>query len=448
MSDLRGLTIDMQNTDFQNIKKVHCVGVGGIGVSAIARLFIDRGATVTGSDVARSRVTEGAEQQGGKIFYEQRAENITPDLDIVVATIAVPEDNPELVRARELGIPVVTYPEILGIISRAKRTIAISGTHGKTTTTAMTAETLIEADQSPTVIVGSFLRTYESNYVRGSSDLFLVEACEYRESFAHLSPFILVITNIEADHLDYYRDLEDVERAFKEVVKKVPDDGYVIANTIDPSVSRVIAGARARVIDFASRIDSMDLSVPGAHNKENAAAALSVALTLGVDEVAARASLERFSGTWRRFEYKGKMPNGALVYDDYAHHPSEVRATLAAAREKFEEKRIVVLFQPHLFSRTKTLFYEFAQAFGEADEVIVLPIYQAREQDDGSVSSENLVGEMKRHHDNVRFEDSFEAARDYIRTFVSNSPEETVVMTLGAGDIHKLGEDLITTENV
>lgn len=434
----------MEKSELQDVKRVYCIGIGGIGVSALARMFLDRGAQVSGSDVARSRITESLEKQGATIFYEQKAENVPEDVDLVVRTIAIPDDHPELIRARQSSAAVMTYPEVLGLISRAHRTIAVAGTHGKTTTTAMIAEILIGAGLSPTVIVGSLLRGYESNYVRGESDLFVVEACEYRESFAHIEPHVLVITNIEAEHLDYYKDLEHVENAFQKVVERVPENGTIVANLNDESVRRVVQGARAQVVDFVSGKNSLELSVPGEHNRENAAAALSVARAFGVEEEKTRTLLRTFEGTWRRFEHKGDIQGGVKVYDDYAHHPTEIRATLAAAREKFSNTRIIAVFQPHLYSRTRSLFSEFAQAFDDADDVIVLPIYKAREAVDSSISSSQLVEEIKKNHPSARFEPTHEKAISALKAETSTQTGNgAVIVTIGAGDVYKVADALV-----
>ncbi|MDZ7726210.1 MAG: Mur ligase domain-containing protein [Candidatus Campbellbacteria bacterium] len=420
--------------------KIHFIGIGGIGVSAIARMFLERGSVVSGSDLSKNRVTEELELLGAKIFYSQEKENVPKDADMVVYTIAVPDDNPELELARELRIKVFSYPEILGYLSRSHRTIAISGTHGKTTTTAMTAEAMIAGGLEPTVVVGSLLKSHKSNYVSGNSDLFLVEACEYRESFSHLQPYILAITNIEADHLDYYKDVNDVIRAFSELAKKVSKDGVIIVDSEDENAAKATEGVEARVVDYREVLNEINISLPGEHNRKNAAVALTIVRELGAERQESMQALRDFSGTWRRFEEKGKSDNGVLIYDDYAHHPTEIKATLSAAKEKFAGKNIIAVFQPHLFSRTKSFLKDFSLAFEDADQVLILPIYKAREKDDGSVSSKDLVKEIEKHHENVTYLDSFEEAKDHI---IKDAKENDVVMTIGAGDVYKVAESLL-----
>lgn len=427
------------NTTFDNVTHLHCIGIGGIGLSAIARMFLMRGVAVSGSDIAPSLVTGELEKLGAVISFGQSESSIPSETDLVLYTIAIPEDNPELIDAKERGVVLMTYPEALGLISRSHRTVAVAGTHGKTTTTAMIAEMLKDTGFDPSVVVGSFLKESASNFISGESDLFVVEACEYRESFSHLSPDILVITNIEADHLDYYKDLEEIIAAFNRVVRKVPRDGYIVADRTDPTVYRALEGAQAAVVDYDVFVDNIELSVPGEHNRKNGAAALAVGGVLGGDEEALRASLMQFEGTWRRFEKKGETKEGALVYDDYAHHPTELRATLSGARELFGEKSIIAVFQPHLYSRTKLLLSEFAASFGDADKVFVLPIYKAREKDDGTISSEMLVQEMEQHRDNVLLVESFD---DVVKE-LEGLDENSVILTLGAGDVYKVADALI-----
>lgn len=429
------------NTTFDTTRHVYCIGIGGIGLSALARMFLLRGVKVSGSDLSPSRVTEELEKLGAHIFFGQEKSHIPKSADLVLYTIAIPDTNPELVDARKRGLPIMTYPEALGFMSRSYRTIAISGTHGKTTTTAMTAEVLIHSGLSPTVVVGSFLKDRESNFVHGTGKEFVVEACEYRDSFSHLHPWTLAITNIDADHLDYYKDIHDIIAAFGRVARRVPKDGFIVADPGDESVAKALEGVRAEVVDYTQALGEIELSIPGAHNRKNAAVALSVARILNADEEKAKRALRAFKGTWRRFEKKGSAKNGALIYDDYAHHPSEIQATLSAAREQYPERRILAVFQPHLFSRTAKLLDEFAQSFSEADEVLILPIYKARETDDGTISSEMLVERTRRYHKDATYAATPEDSIARMDTFVSRSQKDSaLIITLGAGDVHKVGE--------
>lgn len=431
----------MQRIDFGEIKKVYFVGIGGIGLSAIARMFLERGVQVGGSDLKESLVTEELRRLGAKINLVQTSDNIASDTDLVIYTIAVPEDNPELVTARSYGIETITYPEALGLISRSHNTIAVAGTHGKTTTTAMIAEILVETELSPTVIVGSLLKKQRSNFILGESNLFLVEACEYRESFLHLSPDLLVITNIEADHLDYYKDLKHIIDTFRILANKVPEEGTIVADMNNKNTLEALSGVKAKVVDYRDLVAGIKVGVPGEHNRENAAASLALATELGIEEEVARKALNEFSGTWRRFEEKGKMKNGALVYDDYAHHPSEIRATLKGAREKFPTQEIVAVFQPHLFSRTKELFDDFVESLKLADKVIVLPIYAAREKFDDSISHSMLAGKIN-ILGGVSAVNDFSEAKELLSNLTT---ENSVILTLGAGDVTDLSSELVNT---
>jgi len=441
-----------------NRQKIHFIGIGGIGMSALARMFLGEGKQVSGSDRAPSLVTEGLEKLGAKIFYEQEAENIAADVDLVVYTIAIPADNSELLAARAKGIDCLTYPQALGLISAEKYTIAVAGTHGKTTTTAMIAEMMIAASLSPTVVVGSLLKQKNTessfpggtNFIAGDSKYLVVEACEYQRSFLNLSPRIAVITNIDNDHLDYYKDFTDIQSAFAEFISKVPDDGFVVCDKKDLRLELVLGQTKATVVDyknFLERISSSGLTVPGHHNLLNASAALAVGEILQIAEKTSLEALLGFSGVWRRFEPKGEMETGALVYDDYAHHPTEIEAALAGAREFMSNRqmtgKLFAVFQPHLYSRTKILKEDFATKLALADEIIMAPIYAAREPADPTISSEILAEAIARKNPNVRVLRDFAEIAEALRT---DTEEGDLIMTIGAGDIYKVGEDL--TRNV
>lgn len=431
----------MQKIDLTKIQSVHFVGIGGIGISAIARMMLLLGKRVSGSDTSESKVTEELTHAGAIISVGHRAEHIPDGCDLVVYTIAVAPENPERAEAGRRKIPMLSYPEMLGIVSAHKYTIAVSGTHGKTTTTAMIAKVLMDAHKDPTVIVGSFLKDVQSNFVAGKSELFVVEACEYRRSFLNLSPKILVITNIDNDHLDYYKDIVDIVSAFNEIARKVPRDGYVVCNPNGPHMHGALLGVTAQIIDYTIYgTNPRELLVPGTHNQMNANAAFAVASVLGLVPLETEKSLSGFSGTWRRFEYKGETPNGAKVYDDYGHHPTEIKATLAGVREFFPHKKIIAVFQPHLFSRTKLLFTDFANAFVDADVVLLAPIYAAREVFDSSVTSESLASAIGKTGKEAFALDSFETIVSQLSGMLS---KDTVVLTIGAGDIYHVGEQLL-----
>ena len=427
-------------------KKIHFIGIGGIGVSAVARMMLHDGKQVSGSDRDKSEITEMLEQIGIKVFYGQKAENISAGTDLVVYTIAITEDNPELIQAKKLGIKLLTYPEFIGVLSKGKYTIAVSGTHGKTTTTGMIAKVLIDAGLDPTVIVGSLIKDENgnrTNFIPGKSKYLVIEACEYKRSFLNYYPQILVVTNIDNDHLDYYKDIADIQNAFNELAVRVPQDGFVVTDKNNSIVGPVLVGVESKIVNYSLYNNlPMQLKVPGVHNKKNAAAAFAVAIALGVDPKVAQASLESFAGTWRRFEYLGQTKNDAKVYDDYGHHPTEIKATLQGARELYPRERLIVAFQPHLYSRTKLLLEDFATAFNLADEVILAPIYAAREVDDGTVSSEILAKKIAENGAYAQSLSNMEEVENYLR---NKTKKGDVVVVMGAGDIYKIAENIVVS---
>ncbi len=419
----------MQNIDLSQVKKVFFIGIGGIGISAIARMMHLEGKDVSGSDMAENELTSELKKLGIKITIGQGFELIPTDVDLVVYTIAISHYDPKLLeQVKNSKISYKSYPEMLGIVTANKYTIAVAGTHGKTTTTAMIAKILIDANLDPSVIVGSLLKEYQSNLIVGKGEFFVVEACEYERSFLNIKPKLLVITNIEADHLDYYKDLDDIKNAFHQLELQ---SGKVIK-------------------DYTEYLKNIPkLKVPGLHNRMNAAAAYAVAKTLNIEDTIIQKSLAEFSGTWRRLEKRGETKNGVIIYDDYAHHPTEIKASLEALRELYPKgsqpssetsarqgKNIIVLFQPHLFSRTKALFDDFAKSFNLADKTFLLPIYFAREKDDGSVSSEKLMKAVKANGGEGQSFPSFGDAEDYIKSL--NLGKNDVLVTMGAGEAYKV----------
>ncbi len=428
--------------DFSDVQNVHFIGIGGIGISAVARMFLDEGLVVSGSDVHTSRVLKQLLEKGAKITLgEHSAEALPKETDLVIYTVAISSSNPELVEAKRRGVPTLSYPEALGVLSNGYKTIAVAGTHGKTTTTAMMGAVLKDAGLDPTVVVGSLLSDGGSNYVSGDGDYLIVEADEYRRAFLNLSPYILIITNIEVDHLDYYRDLEDIKDAFGELACRLPKNGYLICDKKSPTLDAVIKNTKAHVVDYVDYFDdALHLKMPGEHYRADAAAAEAVATSIGISKSVIRKALEAYSGVWRRFEYKGVVKSGALVYDDYAHHPTEIMATLKAAKNYFTGKRIVVLFQPHQYSRTKALFDDFARAFGSADEIFVLPIEKIREEKDPAVSSEKLVNAMRKADTKAQVVSSSDEATEVLE---KNLKENDVLFTMGATEVYKVGEELV-----
>lgn len=428
------------SVDIHTIQRVHFIGIGGIGMSGLARYFLHERKEVSGSDGTPSPITEALARDGVTFFSSQTAENITDDIDLIVYTEAMSEDAKEMIAARALGVPMMNYFEALGLVANPYYLIAVTGTHGKTTTTAMAIDIFESAGLDPTAIVGSLRAKTKSNFRPGKSKYCIVEACEYRRDFLHLAPDVLVITNIEAEHLDYYRDLADIQDAFGELARKVPADGYIVCDPSDAHIAPVLKGVTATVIDYPKFFDPrMTLHVPGMHNLMNAAAALGVAKAMRIDEQAAKLALEDFAGTWRRSEYLGETDEGALVFDDYAHHPTEVRVTLSAFKEKYPQKRLIVAFQPHLHSRTKDLFEGFVETLSIADEVVLAPIHEARTEIDHSVSSEMLAEAIG---DKARAVPSYADITKYLK---GHTDSDDLIITMGAGAINKVAEALVSS---
>lgn len=389
------------------------VGVGGIGLSGLARLLKAQDHICSGSDIQESSITKELTQEGMHVRIGHQ--ELPEETELVIYSEAVPLDTPELVDAEAKDIPMMTYFEALGELTSRYRVLAIAGTHGKTTTTAMLGLILIHAGMDPSILVGSKLREFGGKNVHlGSSDLFLVEACEYRRNFLPLKPSLLGILNIELDHVDYYKDFEDYESAFKELAEQSEE-------VVWPEEVSEYEG---------------ELYLPGRHNAMNAGMAAHLARRLGVKEPVIAETLAHFTGTWRRFDYQGTS-NGALVYDDYAHHPTEIRATLQAAREKHPEARIIAVFEPHQYSRTAELLDDFAESFEEADQVIIPGIYGVRDSKEASasVTPQDLVNAIALHHEQVSFGDGYE---NTAKQLLQEIGPGDLVMVMGAGSVDQL----------
>lgn len=443
--------------DLSKIKKVFFVGIGGIGISAIARMLLQEGKEVIGSDITETEITRELQALGIPILIGQDFELIPKDVGLIVYTLAVEHYDPSLLeKILDCGIPARSYPQMLHIVTAGKYTIAVSGTHGKTTTTAMIAKVLIETKQDPSVIVGSLLKEYKSNLIVGKSDYFVVEACEYERSFLNINPTILVITNIEKEHLDYYKDINDIERAFADLALQT--SAVVVCNPNDPAIDAVLSIQNKskkdlQIVDYMAYLDHVPpLAVPGKHNRLNAACALAVADMLKINMDDAKNAVAQFQGTWRRLEKRGTTSTGTIVYDDYAHHPTEIKASLEALRELYPkgEKKITVLFQPHLYSRTKALFNDFIKSFDEADSVSILPIYFAREEPDPEITSEKLAEAIRVHRGESKdnpfwythaFVDMDQAVE--YATNLLNLGKDDVFVTMGAGEAYKVGDSLL-----
>jgi len=418
---------------------VYMVGIGGIGMSALAQLLVHQGKKVSGSDREESPVTAMLAQRGIRVIVGQDACNIPADTELVIYSDAVPSSNVERVRVKERGIKELSYFEALGKVSKSARTIAVAGTHGKTTTTGMLGKILQFCEKQPTVIVGSIVQDFRSNFLAGKDDFFVVEACEYRDHILKLSPKILVITNIELDHTDYFPDLEALQETFRLAAEKVPVDGAIVTNPYDPTIAAVLRNVKAPILDYTTQTVPA-LTQIGEFNRMNAMAAKCAARAAFPhlqEEYTDRALME-FKGSWRRFEYKGETPNGALVYDDYAHHPTSIEKTIEAARAEFPDKKIIVAFHPHLYSRTRSLMNEFGRALTKADEAIVAPIYAAREEEDPAVTNEVVADVSRRFGGNTLALDSFDRIRDKLLTY----DDRHLIITMGAGDIYKVAEQI------
>lgn len=389
-------------------------------MSAVARMLYLQGKKVSGSDSSQSEITDDLEHLGIKVHIGQKAENLDREAEVVIYTVAVGEDNPELKKARERKLICATYPQALGELSKNMYTIAISGTHGKTTTTAMIGHILKKAGLDPTIIVGSkMLSDTEksgSNFLAGKSKYLVVEACEYKRSFLNLNPQILVITNIEADHLDYYKDIEDIKSAFEEMEAKVPKDGYVVTEN-----------------EYGSVKPDFELLVPGKHNIKNAQAAIKVAELLGISTEKVKEYLKDFKGTWRRLEYKGEK-DGNIYYDDYAHHPTEIKASLSALREKYPDHKLICVFEAHQQSRTRLLFEDFVESLKIADRCFIAPIFITREVDDRKTTNKLLAESINKHVPTFPVQNEQEL-KELIQKIDSKKP--LCIVFMGAGDIYK-----------
>ncbi len=431
---------------FQDFKKIHFIGIGGIGMSALAGLLLKHGKEISGSDRSLSKITKDLSDKGVKVFNLESKSNIDSSCDLVIYTPAVSEEHPEILTAKSLGIKIISYPEALGLISEEFFTVAVSGTHGKTTTTAMIIHVLDELGRSPNAIVGSLIKgkdgNEDSNFRFGKEDIFIVEACEYKRSFLKLSPDVLVINNIEEDHLDYYKNISDIKDSFRDFVQCLPKKGVLISSFDKDNVGSVISAFKGSFIDFKNyNINGTVFPFGGEHNRSNAQTAIAVLDVLGISTKESINSLKTFPGTWRRFEYKGKTKKGAMVFDDYAHHPSEVLATIKAAKEKYPDKNINIVFQPHLYSRLSFFFNDFINSLSGADVTVLTPVYQARDEDNSfSYSSDDLFDALVRRG---RVSYKVSSLRDAVKKVLEISDIDSIVIMMGAGDIYTKTLELV-----
>jgi len=441
-------------------RRIHLIGIGGIGLSAIAKILLAQGVSVSGSDLKASPLTVELEKLGAKIFIGHRAENIG-EVDLVLITSAAHGDNPEVVEAKRRGIRVEKRYEFFPELTKGKKVIAVAGTHGKTTTTGMIGMILTRAGLDPSVIVGGMIPELHGNARAGKGEYFVIEADEYDRAFLGLTPWIAVVTAIEMDHPDIFRDVAAVEEAFREFMTQVEPDGIVIGCGDDERVAKEIKVIKGNTLrygfgaendwramdvkpnalggnDFAVEHNQLPLTnyqlrIPGSHNILNALAAIAVADELGIEPRVVQETLRDFRGAERRFQIIGEF-NGVTVIDDYAHHPTEIRATLAAARDRYPKRALWAVFQPHTFSRTRALLEEFARAFDDADHVIVTEIFAARETETLGVSGRDVVARMS--HRDARFIANMDGVVEYI---TQHTRAGDVLITLGAGDVNQVG---------
>lgn len=478
----------MYHINFNHPVRVHFIGIGGISMSGLAEILLEEHFTISGSDAKESGLTKKLEQAGAVIYYGQRADNIRPGTDLVVYTAAVHEDNPEFKEAVAQKIPMLSRAELLGqIMDNYRLSAAVAGTHGKTTTTSMITHILLAAGADPTISVGGILASIQGNIRVGHSDYFVTEACEYTNSFLHFYPRFSIILNIEEDHLDFFKDIDDIRHSFRLFAENTAADGTVIVNGEIENIQELCSGLKPEVITYGfdsscsfypenityqesghaqfsimhrfakivqteqsgntslfsagmqtEKICDVCLSVPGRHNISNALAAAALAVKMHLPADAIAEGLHSFHGTDRRFQYKGTL-NGAVIIDDYAHHPTEITATLNAAAD-YPHKRTICVFQPHTYTRTKAFLDDFAKSLAAADIIVLADIYAARETDDLGISSRDILRLLEQQGKECYYFPAFEEIEKFLLKKIMNGD---LLITMGAGDILKVGENLL-----
>ena len=457
----------MYQINFDHPVHVHFIGIGGISMSGLAEILIDAGFPVSGSDARKSPLTQHLAARGARISYPQMASNITDSIDLVVYTAAIASDNPEFVAATEKNIPLMTRASLLGqIMKNYKTPIAISGTHGKTTTTSMVSEVLLAADTDPTLSIGGILKSIGGNIRVGKSDYFVTEACEYTNSFLSFFPHISIILNIEEDHMDFFKDIDDIRRSFRKFADILPADGSLIINKGIDRLEELVDGLQCNIITFGSdngadysytdavydtlgrgsytllkngkRCGTVKLGVVGEHNILNSLSVIALTDILGIDSATVLDALSAFHGTDRRFEHKGEI-GGIQILDDYAHHPTEITATLKAAAN-YPHKTLWCVFQPHTYTRTKAFLQDFAKALSLADKVVLTDIYAAREKNTIGISSMYLLRELEKTGTECYYFESFDEIENFL---LKNCINGDLLITMGAGDVVKIGESLL-----
>lgn len=458
----------MYKINFQTPIHIHFIGIGGISMSGLAEILLKEGFTVSGSDNKETPLTDHLTEKGASIFYGQKASNIIDGIDVVVYTAAIHDDNEELMEVRRRNIPTLTRAELLGqLMTNYKTPIAVSGTHGKTTTTSMLSHVLLAGEKDPTISVGGILKAIHGNIRVGNSDIFVTEACEYTNSFLHFFPKIGIILNVEEDHMDFFKDIDDIRNSFHEFAKLLPQDGTLIINHEIEQSEAITEGLSCRILTyglddtadycakniaydamgctsfdfykFGKFADHITLSVTGDHNVSNALAAIAAGELTEVPMEAIKNGLLSFKGTDRRFEYKGEK-NGITIIDDYAHHPTEIKATLTSVKH-YPHRETWCIFQPHTYTRTKAFFHEFAEALSLADHIILVDIFAARETDTLGMSSQLLAEELKKSGADVYYFPSFSEVENFVmKTCIHGD----LLITMGAGDVVNIGESILS----
>jgi UDP-N-acetylmuramate--alanine ligase len=456
-------------------KKIHFIGIGGCGMAGLARMLLDAGAAVTGSDPSANEATFELTRRGAKISRTQLGELLSREVELVVRTAAVPDTNLEFIAAKKLNIPTIKYAQLLGQIMQERFAIAVSGTHGKTTTTSLISHALLACEADPSFVIGGTVPQLGGSSRSGGGRSFVVEACEYDRSFHNLHPTVCLINNIEADHLDCYKDLDDIIASFRTFAQRVPKDGLILANGRDPNVAKAIKGAPARVETVAvqgpnedlrgSGIDwltvmlppkdgchrgvvhyrgnpvaTLRLSIPGLHNLYNATLALAACNAAGVDLTKAAEALGTFNGVDRRMTHVGEYC-GATLVDDYGHHPTEIAATLKAVRDRYSPKRLICVFQPHQHSRTRTLMDDFATCFRGADLAIIADIYTVRDSDEEKrlTSAKMVVDRINAAGSKAMHIATFPQISQYLK---QNATRGDLILTIGAGNVCDIAHEL------
>ena len=457
----------MYSLNFEEPIHVHFIGIGGISMSGLAEILLEEGFTISGSDAKQSALTDSLAKKGATIYIGQKASNLSIRPALVVYTAAIREDNEEFKAAVDAGIPMLSRAELLGqIMDNYEKSIAVAGTHGKTTTTSMISQILLVAKADPIISVGGILEAIGGNIRVGGSEVFITEACEYTNSFLHFHPKYSIITSVEAEHLDFFKDIDDIRRSFHEFAGNTAHDGVLIINGQIAALDQITNNLSCSVTtyglcendDFYAKnityndhacgtytlmhktedLGTVSLSVPGRHNVSNSLAAIALCLNLGLPLDVIKKGLLQFGGTKRRFEYKGTK-NGITVIDDYAHHPTEVAATLTAARN-YPHGRIICVFQPHTYSRTKAFLSDFARVLSMADIVVLADIYAAREKNTIGISSKDLLAELQKNGQESYYFPSFDEIEKFLSEKCINND---LLITMGAGDVYLIGEHLL-----